>query len=291
MRKVFLVISIYAALTGGAVGGGDNKLTSESMGIRFSDVRIMLNKKGPMNYVGPVIEMRTEFGTPIRQGLCLKSDDLGITVDSASGRILSIESVATSNIEGGPTLNEKQSEKIGKMLVRKIRPLDDSEMTVIYNKYDVSTACWKITWERMADGYPFPEETIFVSFDDKARSMVSFRDKATDNRCPTTPIIEEKIAWAAAEHCVNALLPEMFGEFYEIDGVPQGKLQVVYPNGQYVFQARRVGAGPSAVRPQPRLVYSYDLSFRYTGTATLRRATYPVVVWVDALTGDVVGGL
>ncbi len=291
MQAKLIIVAIYTSFLFGTVADGESKLSSESLRGRFLEVRGLLSRQGDLKSVGSEKVIRTEFGTPTHRGVDLKSDDLDVTVDPVTGRILSIETTVVVNQGNAREMNEEQVQDAAKSLIQKIGAKVDSSMKVIHRGFDVSTGRWKVAWERRIDGYPFPEETIFVSFNDKDRSIASFRDRTTDQGCPTKPIIEEKKAKASAELRVKALLPELFGEHYEIATVTQGKLQVVYPNVRYVPQDRLEGTGSSETGPQFRLVYSFDLTFKYTGTATLRKTTPPIAVWVDALTGDVIGGL
>lgn len=291
MRVMSIVVAIYAALFFPAVTDGESKLSNESHRSRFSEVRGLLGRRGALESVGPEKVIRTEFGTPTRWGVDLKSDDLDMTVDPVTGRILSIKTKAATKQGNAPGMNEEQAEDMAKSLIRKIGSKVDAGMRVIHRSFDASTGRWTVAWERMIDGYPFPEETIFVSFNDSDRAIVSFIDRTTDHGCSTKPVIDEKTARAAAEGHIRDLLPELFGEHYEIGNVTEGKLQIVYPNGRYVQQDCSEGPGASETEPQPRLVYSVVVTFKYTGTATLRKTTPPMAIWVDALTGAVIGGL
>jgi hypothetical protein len=286
-----IVVAIYATFLFHAAADRESKLSNESLRSRFSEVRGLLSRQGTLKSFGPEKVIRTEFGTPTRRGVDLKSDDLDMTVDPVTGRILSIETKAATKQGNAPGMNEEQAEDMARSLVRKIGSKVDARMKVIHRGFDASTGRWKVAWERMIDGYSFPEETIFVSFNDSDWTIVSFRDRTTDQGCSTKPVIDEKTARAAAEGRITDLLPELFGEHYEIGNVTQGKLQIAYPNERYVQQDRSEGPGASETGPQPRLVYSFDLTFKYTGTATLRKTTPPMAVWVDALTGAVIGGL
>ena len=115
----------------------------------------------------------------------------------------------------------------------------------------------------------------------------------TTKTCPTAPVIEEEKARAAAERRIKPLIPRMLGEQYAIASMGRGSLLVVYPNANFSPRGTLRGKEKASqdMGLQPRLVYSFDATFKYTGTAALAICAPPVQVWVDALTGDVVGGL
>ena len=291
MSTRLLAIVFFAGVLHGAFAGEKADLSAESLRVNFSKARKLLNSQSALNSISSERVMKTEFGTPTHRGVELKSADLTLTMDPATGQILSIEKKAETENSSLPTINTNQAENIARSLVRQLGLKIDSGMRLINRGFDSSTGRWGIAWEKQIDGYPFPEETVFVLFNDRDRSIAIFRDRTTDLKCSTKPIIEENTARMSAEHCVNYLLPEMFGEHYEIGGITQGKLQVVYPNRRYVSQDGLEGTGLQEAELQPRLVYSFDLTFRYTGTSSLRISTAPIAIWVDALTGNVIGGL
>ena len=292
MRAKFIIlIAIFAALVFRAVADGESKLSSETLRRSFSEVRGLLDTQAALKSVGHEKVIRSEFGTPTHRGVELKSDDFNMTVDSVTGRILSIETISVTKEQDSPGMNEKQAQDTARSLVQHLGVKIDSRMVLIHIGFDVSTGRWRVAWQRRVDGYPFPEETVFVSFNDRNRRLTSFRDRTTNRRCATKPVIDEKRAMASAEVRIMDLLPELFGAHYEIANITQGSLQVVYPNGRYAPQDDSERKGTSETWPQPRLVYTFVLSFKYTGAATLRKSTPPIAVWVDALTGDIVGGL
>jgi hypothetical protein len=198
----------------------------------------MLSSQGALKSVGSEKVMRTEFGTPTRCGVDLQSDDLDITIDPITGRILSIETTAVAKPVTTSGMNEVQAVDAAKIIVQKIGSKVDHGMQLIHRSFDAATGRWKVAWEKRIDGYPFPEETVFVSFNDRDQKIVSFRDRTSDQVCLTKPVIEVKNARASAERLIRNLLPDLFGEHYEIANITQGKLQVVYPNRQYLPQGR-----------------------------------------------------
>ena len=67
------------------------------------------------------------------------------------------------------------------------------------------------------------------------------------------------------------------------------ELVIVYPNYEKVGR----GSKPepmSELRTQPRLVWKIEYHPVYTGTEKFRIAPFAQLIWIDAITGEYVGG-
>jgi hypothetical protein len=268
-----------------------SKLSDEALRARFSEVQHLVNSRAALKSMGPEKALRTEFGTPTRRGIVLRSDDLDVTLHPVSGRILSLDTRQTKRPAAAkPGMKDERALAIAEGYVRRLGSAVHPNMEVIHKAFDPSTDRWNFAWQRSIDKYPFPEETVFIAVNDTDESLASFKDRTTDRKCPTRPVIDEAQAKATAKLRIKAIQPELFGKDYQLRTVSRGKLQIVYPNGRYLPEDNPDIRGLEN-NPQPRLVFSFDFTFDYTGTMDIRRATPPVDVWVDALTGDVIGGL
>jgi len=291
MNTKLLTSIIYATVFACAFAGEGSKLSDEALRKRFLEVRNLVDSQGPLKSVGEEKVLLTEFGTPTRWGIIFRSDDLEATLNPFSGRIISLDMRHKKNpATAKPRMKEEQAKAIAESYIRKLGSALHPNMKVIHKAFDPSTGRWNFAWQRHIDKYPFPEETIFIAVNDADERLSAFKDRTTDRRCPTKPVIEEEKAKASAELRIKAVLPEMFGKDYKIGTVSRGILQIVYPNGRYLPQDNP-GTGSPESKWRPRLVYSFDFTFDYIGSSDLRIATPPVAVWVDALIGDVVGGL
>lgn len=290
MRTILQAIAVWAMIILSALASEDAKL-SESLRARFSKVREILNIQGELESVSSEKAMLSEFGTAIRRGVDMKSRNVDVTLDATTGRVLFIQTRTGIKQQNAPSMNGEQAEVVARSLVQKLGCEVAKDWRVLYRCFDPLIGCWSVTWERRVDGYPFPEEVVFIQFNDRDQRIARFSDCTTAMTCPTTPVIDKKQARVSAEVCIRKDLPERFGKDYAIASVDGGNLQVVYPNGYSLVSHGSQGSRPFETAPQPRLVYEFDFEFKYTGVSKFSICTPPCQIWVDAQTGKVVGGL
>jgi len=306
--KIVVGAICVSGLVWAAEGEGLARLSDASLRRRFSEVRQLLGREANLVAMKTGVVFPRFYDTLTKEVVICRSDDLDLTLDPVSGRILSLvvkraesassggatpavrEQGSAETVDQQPKMGKAEARTTAERHVRALGSIVDSTMATIWEAHDASTMQWQFTWQRCIDGHPFPEETIYVAIDDADAGVVEFRDATTDKKCPTKPIIAERAAKSLAESCIKRALPKLHGSDYAVANVSRGKLHVVYPNRMYLLED---GSEKPASRDdsRPRLAYCFTFTFAYTGTSTLANAVPPATIWVDAISGFVIGGV
>ena len=267
------------------------RLSSEALRQRVVEIKKIVKSQAKVIGHGVESPIKSEFGTPIQHGVVFRSGDLNVTLDPVAGRVLSLESMQTArHFAEKPKLNEEQALSLAEEHVRMLGASLQMSKDIIHSGYDPSTGRWNFAWQRRIGKYPFPEETIFISVNDFDGTLAAFRDRTTGRECLMDPIIDEAKGRESAVQAIKTVHSELLEKDYVIVVVGSGKLQIAYPNSRYQTQ-QTLTAHSSSDSPQPRLVYNFNVTITYAGSSNLRKVVPPASVWVDALTGSVVGGL
>jgi len=185
------------------------------------------------------------------------------------------------------------SKKIGSLLGVPVR----GDLRLSRTLYQPGRGDWWVTWQRYYDGYPFYGESIRFYIADTDGGLTSLWNTVTDNACSTEVKISKEQAVETAMGFFHDLLARediaskiVVAEEYEIELLEEETgLYIAYPNNirmQFVYPDREL-----TKTEEPRLVYHVTAKFNYIGNADIHAALHGAVVWVDAATGEIVGGL
>ncbi|MBM4047621.1 MAG: hypothetical protein FJ279_21150 [Planctomycetes bacterium] len=154
---------------------------------------------------------------------------------------------------------------------------------------------WSLAWLRVVGEYPFEESDFSLSIDDKTGKLAVYFNNTSSRPCQTEiKVGREKAMDVARDHVLTMAQPALVrSEPLRMTEVGTCELKVVYPN--YLLSPKVAQMGDEDLRKarrNPRLVYDIKYEFRYRraeGKGDLSPRP-PVSIWVDAATGEVVGG-
>jgi len=291
MQTVVLSGLIQLMILVSASARGDSFRTDEALHARFLEVRDAIGMQGELNKIEREQVLKTDCGTPIREGIKLESNDFKLLIDPVDGRILSLQPEHDYSMDHEPRMSLEQAEATAASILAKLGISIGRDMPVKSRDYREDTDTWAFTWEQQINGYPFPEAVQYILIGDQDGRLRYYKDTTIDYECPVQPVMEEAQAREAAKSCMESWIPVLWGNDYAVAGMATGNLQVVYPNRHYSVLEGPFDATMESAEVVPCRVYSYDFTFRYTGTNALSIAVPPTRIWVDASRGNVVGGL
>jgi len=152
---------------------------------------------------------------------------------------------------------------------------------------------WGLGWVRYIGNYQFKDEGMGISIDDLTGKLFVYNNNLTAKHAATEVRISEEKAIRIAKAYITAILPRItFGYPFEISKIEQPNLYIVHPN-YFLEGALFTGIIRNRIRQflppsNPRLVYSIRFEFHETEALGIPR---PIIVWVDAATGRVIGGM
>jgi hypothetical protein len=294
LRLIKCAVLILALPCAHAVADADMAIMpTEALQTSYRDIRDKLHLQAEASVTSSTKAVMSEFGTKVACGAKMESADLTVTLDTNSGRPLFIlvHPNAVSEVSAGnkPFRDDREALGAAEAFVRELGWSIETNTHLIHKEYDPGKRQWRFAWQRHLAGYPFPEETISTSIDAASRHLSSFRCTISERGCATVPSLSNTDAQQIAATNALGIAMGLVGQDYGVRGVRGNGLQVVYPNGRYATYGKRTAL--TEVAPSPQLVYWFDVAFEYRGTDTLHRAVAPISVWVDAVSGEVVGGL
>lgn len=142
---------------------------------------------------------------------------------------------------------------------------------------------WDVIWRRTLNGYEYQNDDITVVIADPWGKLRYFLNKTASEECQTETRIPreqaEKIAIAKASDFAGRFNTEAFGK-PKNPIVGSVKLMIVNPNGFFKGKLDYYST------PKCRLAYVIQVNFEVEPP----RETVKVVVYVDAITGAILGG-
>jgi hypothetical protein len=191
------------------------------------------------------------------------------------------------------------------------------DMRLEQPKFSQDRRTWHFWWTRYLNGQPFADESQIFLFDDLTGLLEYYLSRVTDSTCTTEVRLDLETAIAKARTHAALLLKLNLAYHGEVEsgwrieawsGHPPS-LAIQYPN--FVLSAEINAATPTYPyakspedplkpmtekeltkrRDKPRLAYGVSFQFVYIGTAALHTGLPPVEIWVDAETGEILGGL
>jgi hypothetical protein len=236
------------------------------------------------------------YGRPVHRAIEFTGEEMDAVIDPASGSIRSLKVKnrwSSSSAVKTPGMSRKDALAVVKRELPGLGIALDANLENPHGAFNASVGLWVFSWCRTVSGYPFPEEILLVSYDETQKRVISVRDLRTSEGCPTSPVIDSPEAVTLARSCLENYLLVAFGKDYTLGSLKNRQMIVVYPNAMYRTSAEEGASESTSLQSnatRPRLVYSFNADVRYVGASKLHRASPPLTLWVDALTGEVAGG-
>ena len=182
--------------------------------------------------------------------------------------------------------------KLGREYVEKIRgyfPSNLSSPSIGFRATGYSKGSWGMIWFREEKGYRHPNDWIQVTINDRTRKLISYEARLVSEELVSTDVkITEGEAKEIAIKHLRHFAKKMDAPPEEYNRIPNEassiKLKVVNPN--YVFVEDR-DALTMGTATETVLAYVVELNL---GEAPSFEREEIVWVWVNAETGEVVGG-
>jgi hypothetical protein len=159
-------------------------------------------------------------------------------------------------------------------------------------KFNPKEASWAVGWRKYSGAYPFKDEGINIVVDDETGRLSMYNNFITTTECKKIDIkISQEKAIDLAKNRAKVVLQGMMKSTdYEVDKVNGPQLVIVTPNFWYSEKAPAKGEEFKKNAKEPRLVFAVEFTFKYVGNAQLHISAPPIHIWIDAETGDVIGG-
>lgn len=186
-----------------------------------------------------------------------------------------------------PLNTQETMEKIGREFVEKIRgyfPSNLSSPVLRFTSADYLRGSWAISWRREQKGYQYPNDSVSVRINDKTGDLFMYTARLISEELVSTDVkITEAEAVRIALDNLRSVFEteEAFGQYKLPAEASSVKLEIVNPN--YMFVEGRGFIGMSVAT-----VFSYVVEFIVGNIPNI--GELKVWIWVDAETGEVVGG-
>jgi hypothetical protein len=263
----------------------------------------------------------SEWATNVGWVRTVRSGHIVVEVDANSGEIrrimnevawLKSDSRAESRLKEckgfAPTRSPKEAIDAAEKFCLALgqRPARDVRLRVI--KFDEKRGCWELGWARYIGEYLFDEEGIGITIDDQTGDLLVYNNHVTKITCGTEVRVPKDKARAIARDQVSRILPALVhNQSFEFEEDQEPKLCIVYQNDamrrlelmtDLMRRFKTMPPPPDQLPPPPeqlppraRLVYAIRFGFWYVGKEGTHIDRGPVTVWVDAASGEVVGGI
>jgi hypothetical protein len=207
-----------------------------------------------------------------------------------------------------PVHKEEQVKDLAYSFMEKLRSIVDIPSGLKGPKifYDDPSLSWSCVWNRTIGAYDFKDENVALSLRDKDLEIDAYFNYLTHKTCDLSiNITEEQAVKTAKEYFLKYDDPENPSKI-EIGEGELSDLTIKYPSrafsepekfekGARVTKPRKKNEPivlPEIVDLKPHLVYVVKFEMRYPPNPDPRITSPPwtIEIWVDAKTGDIVGG-
>jgi hypothetical protein len=171
-----------------------------------------------------------------------------------------------------------------------------------FEKYD---PLWTFDWRRYIGEYPLDDEFIRIIIDDRTGKFILLADRTTDDTCSLDIKVKSKDAVDVSKKHIEKYFANNSKEADNImvDEPHNVELSLVYPNKRFIDPSRQdkevitkyalkkdleKDPGPPDY-PKPRLAYKVQYNINYD-EAYIGKCSYEVKIWVDASSGEIIGG-
>lgn len=172
--------------------------------------------------------------------------------------------------------------------------------------FDESSLGWVSFWDRTIGKYNFDKEKLVIILKDKDLSIRRYSNTFTHKTCDLTiNVTEEQAVKIANEYFSNKGNPERPSQIERGKG-EFADLEIKYPIRAFI-EPNVFEEGPRVTKPRkknepivlpeivvikPHLVYVVKFEMRYSKESDPNSIipSWPMEMWVDAKTGDIVGG-
>ncbi len=152
---------------------------------------------------------------------------------------------------------------------------------VTYSERGASKGEWRLIYWRTRNGRKYQLDFISVSIVDISGELSGFGRAPRSDACPTAVKLSAKEAKSRATEVAIAYVPKLFGK-HEVGDVQAVSLESWIVNPNYLLTAKMDEPGYTrSWTPKARLAHVVTVSF--VGRCH-------VIVWIDAATGEVLGG-
>ena len=174
-----------------------------------------------------------------------------------------------------------------------------NDLRLQWVNFDRKQAVWEFGWTRYIKGYASEDEGMWASVDDVSGRIVSYHYNVTGATCE--PVVRLSLSEASSKaktHAERYVRKQAEEQAYEVVESAPATLQVVYPNyvrTEDVEKRAKENLRKAAKAPRLAYVFQYEFHRVSEGPSSTVPTYYTVVprivVWIDAATGDVLGGL
>ncbi|MBA4386507.1 MAG: hypothetical protein C0404_00920 [Verrucomicrobia bacterium] len=235
--------------------------------------------------IGPIKKRLTGQGVVMFESRVITLPQLTIEVNSENGKVNWIsrridrpqgERTGTRmTAEQARSLSQKTIAQLGQDLGSNLHPRPPQNLE--------NERLWVATWVRHIGDIPIEEESVTIWLDDVSGELRRFNNTITDRTCDTKAVITEDQALRTARETAAGLLQHVYGrQDLVVSKIDQPILRIVYT------QPVPENKTETAPRPQLRLIYDVRAQTE-NGTEGESIPRMPFGVWVDALTGKIVG--
>ncbi len=229
--------------------------------------------------------------------------ELGVRINIKTKEVMHISNVREQRrrekwaeealVEVEPLNTQETMEKLGREFVEKIRgyfPSNLSSPSVGFRSTGYPKGSWDMIWFREEKGYRHPNDWIQVTINDRTRKLISYEARLVSEELVSTDvkITEDEAKEIAAKH-LRYFAKKLDAPSEEHDRIPNEassvKLEIVNPN--YVFVEDREVL---SMRAATETVLAYIVELNFGVVPSFDEREQIIWVWVDAETGEVVGG-
>jgi hypothetical protein len=291
MKKNLIMMTLF--LCASHVFGNELILSPELLKANFDALQGKLGQESHMTTSESEIKVKSDYGTYIFDGIEYETENLSVVLRQSTGGTVLIKVKKVKNVAQDAPLMQKDDALIkATSLLDSLGYSVDKNHKLIYGAFDGKTSAWAFTWQRTFLGYAFQDELISVTFSDNGGELCAFQNFISERKPDINVLISEKDARANALAHMKEILLELAGKEYSVKNIITKEKLIVYPNAAYLRKENdKIEQSQDHMRPNPRLVYVFELHTQYDGDADIRISVPVITLWIDAETGKVLGGL
>ena len=229
---------------------------------------------------------------PYRSGIMFSNDQYEAILNDESGEVITVlrHYELRKSVGNKPKkLDIKEARKIAENILDNFEIKHHKKYDLVYENYTKDKNTWSFVWRRTVGEYVVGSEALSIMIGGEKGELLTLLNYITDRKVKIEHLVTRDEAKKIARKHAETLIPLFLSKEFKLKDVFYVKMGIEYPNWEYHWNEELVRE-KKKLSPMLRLVYVFKIESKYLGRDAVRIQQPPMRLWVDARTGEIIGG-